>query len=287
MDIATITLAHDKIEVVADTLDSLHSYMSNKNLVVVDEAGWERCDWQSLKAVVEKGYYHNFRQGPYRNSALGIWRAAQLWPDVKWYCYFEYDALVLNEGYKKELAQAEKDGCLIVGNEYTTDEFDLPLLEKILTESVTKVYHLGGFCQFMHRDMVQGLMKRGFFERFLEATKGFENGYFPREKGKMPAFEEELWATLAGYLGGGPASIRELAGWDGMFVWDGGASEPRYNVSHGDWRKFPMRFRPEIGADEVFPETSLVHPVKDFDHPVRASARAARRAAGGVASRGP
>lgn len=260
MDISTITIAHDFPEVVLNTMESIQRHMSKRNLIIVDEAGWDKFKNLPFK-FKHKGFYHNHIRSPYRNAALGLQYLYAIWPNCDWYIYIEYDCLVLNDSFKEDLIQAEKDGIWALGNELTSHDFDLPLLEKIVNQkSFDAVYHFGGFCQFFHHDFMKCLDDIDFFNRFLWETKDFKSGDFPRLNPTIPCFEEELFATLAGNLGGHD-KLRELAAWEGLFCFtSNGAVET--NKHRGNWAKYPMRFRPEITSEDITDKASIIHPVK-------------------------
>src|SRR5882724_2960992 len=100
MNIATITVAHDHLPVVRDTIDSIQTWMTKKNLIVVDAAGWDKFEGQDVSgAEIACGYWHAARQSPYRNSVYGVKLARDRWPKADWYLYFEYDGLVANDGF--------------------------------------------------------------------------------------------------------------------------------------------------------------------------------------------
>jgi len=114
----------------------------------------------------------------------------------------------------------------------------------------------------------------GFIDRLLEQTKTFERGYFPEYS--RWAFEEELWPTVAAHLGG---ALYELVCWQG-----GGGGEWQSmdtndpsmfyaGAEHGQWRgkfkRYPVRNNPPITTMDIKPETSIAHPIKHFNDPIR------------------
>jgi hypothetical protein len=65
---------------------------------------------------------------------------------------------------------------------------------------------------------------------------------------------EHMYPSLAHALGG---KIRGMSNRHAMGLYD------------GYFRKYPMRWRPDLTMDENFPEASIMHPVKQFDNPIQ------------------
>src|SRR4051812_15876876 len=94
MDITAILHTHGHPEVTLDTIESIMAYMTDKILLVVDEAGSASFDTTVLPVQSVTGFYHGYHRSPYRNVLLGLASAYEKWPDSDWYCSLEYDVLV-------------------------------------------------------------------------------------------------------------------------------------------------------------------------------------------------
>lgn len=266
MKIATIINAHGNTELTKDTIDAAKTWVSDDILVIIDGASWE--NWGKdleIPAYKLDGFYHNVPKSPYRNITLALMQASQQWPDADWYCYSEYDVLFTSSSFKEDLKEAEKRGVWCIGNDLRSGYFQFPLLESMLKIKLEESKYLLGCCIFHHKDFINKLKSINFFEKFLNWTNAFSQGYFPHyeEQGGYD-LAEHLYPTLANYYGG---KIEEFATWHQKFgVWD------------GNFKKYPMRWKPDLNAEnEYFEEAAIMHPIKDPDNLIRKYQQIKRR----------
>lgn len=247
VNISVILNAHQNTELVQDTVESIKANVSNDILMITDFLHWK---WAtSFNANIKKMRVHPHGPfpGPYRNVVMGLQQASELW-DSDWYCYTEYDVLFTSNYFKKILSDNDDVWCY--GNDLRTYNLDLPLLEYIVGTKFKETKYLLGCCMFFNRKFIQKLKEIDFFNRFLFFTNPFTEGFFPNFKGYD--FGEHLFPTLANHWG----TVKQFACWkDNMQLWT------------GDYKKFPMRWKPDISDD--FQEASIIHPIKSYDHPIR------------------
>ena len=254
MKIATLLNVHAEPELVLDTVDSIRAHMTNDILVLVDGAFKDR--FRNVKMPCQKmaGFYHNCEKAPYRNLTLGLMTLADSF-DADWYCYIEYDCLVTSPGIKLDLASADPL-VYCMGNDHRIGNNKFLLLEGMMKMEFPETHCLLGCCTFFRREFIRKLQEMDFFHKFLYMTNDFTGGFFPgfnHQEGYD--FGEHLYPTLAANLGG---QVRQLACYYGDNNWS------------GNYHRYPMRFRPEYDTRmEKFPEASIIHPVKSFDHPFR------------------
>lgn len=254
MNIVTILNAHGNTDLVLDTIDSIKTFVGDKILVVVDGAAWD--DWGekvSLPALKVRGLNHNFYKAPYRNYTLGLKLATEKWDpkEVDWYCYVEYDVLFNGSEFKRDLELAKQYNVWCLGNDLRISSMKFKYLEKIIKEEIASSYYLLGCCVFHNSHFMNVLKEHNFFDTFLTATNEFLNGYFPgyEEQGGYD-FGEHLYPTLANHFGG---KVAQFAYWNEFLEqWNGKA-----------FKKYQMRWKPEITLAEAFPEASVLHPVKE------------------------
>lgn len=262
MKIITVLNTHGNTECVLDTIDSILSFVGNDILVVIDGAVWR--DWGEsvvLPAVKMEGFKHGCARSPYRNVALGLKTALDIWADFDWLCFCEYDVLFASTRFKHNLQKAEERKVWMLGNDGHIDQNGLPFIEEMLGGKIKDYYYLLGCCQFYHRDFMEQLQRINFFDRFLHLTNNFESGYMPSYGGYDVS--ETLYPTLCRYFGG---NIGVFASYDEMGHW------------HGAYQYFPMRWIPSLDPEtENFPEASLLHPLKEYDHPIRQYHREKRK----------
>lgn len=268
MKIAVILNAHGNTELVADTVDSIRMWVTDRILLLVDGASWNTWGRDAQLPVHKvQGLWHNCPRSPYRNITLALYNALMAWDDIDWFCYTEYDVLFGSEAFKDHLAEASKSKIYCLGNDYRTDNMKFPFLEHIVKSELHLSHYLLGCCVFHKAEYLHKLNDIGFFQDLLHRTNGFSDGYFPQyeEQGGYD-FGEHLYPTLAVHLGG---EIRQFAKWSReLEQWS------------GDYEKFPMRWQPEIDPQtENFWGASIIHPLKTLDHPIRVGHRSRRQQA--------
>jgi len=269
MEITALVHTHGKPEVTWDTVDSINHYMTNQVLLLVDEAGWSNFDPKNTPVNMLKGFYHGHPKAPYRNVALGLLATAQHWPKSDWYAYMEYDALVGSSAFKQDLAALEKQNVWLVGNDYREHEerkgIKFPLLESVAGSKFDEIVYLLGAVMFFNKKFVEKLMYENFLERFLYYTNDFRAGFFPNYNG--PAawdLSEHMYPTLAKHWGG---TVMQFAKWKAEAnMWLG-----------GNYRRYPIRWQPDLQPiEQEYLQASIMHPLKELDHPIREFHRAKR-----------
>jgi len=260
MEITTVVNAHSSPNILLDTLDSILTYVGEKILVITDSNNKE-LNATPLPVPRIEGFYHNSHRAPYRNVALGLWKAYEMAPDSDWFCYTEYDCLFANSNFKKSLLLADKNDVWVLGNNSRKDDCQLPLIEAIIKEKIKVHYYVLGCCVFLCKEFMDRLNEINFFERLINTTQHFTEGFFPHYTGYD--LSEHLYPTLAVQFGGDVASF---ANWDlATRTWT------------GNFRQFPIRWKPELRIEENFKEASILHPLKTYDHPIREYHRERRK----------
>ena len=255
MKIVTILHVHSNLKLVLDTLDSIQAWVGNDVLMVVDGKSWNRWGKKiSVPCYKMEGFSNGIGLSSYRNQVLGMMEAAKLWPDADWFLHTEYDTLFTSSEFKKDLVEAGNRGTWCVGFDYNESNDRYPLLESMFKDEIIKSCskYLIGCCQFFNADFIRRLSEMDFFVRFLNLTNGFSVNEFPGFKGYC--FMEYLLPTLSAYLGG---NIEELACWK------------KNNIGFGQYKKYPVRFRPYLNWEDNYPEASIMHPIKTLDDPLR------------------
>lgn len=253
--IAVVLNAHENSPVFNDTLDSIRHHWTNDVLVVVDGKGWNQFENIEIPALKLEGFVHGKDSSPYRNMCLGLMKAWDSWGETaSWYAYVEYDCLVGSKRTLEHLNAADEAGLWLVGNDLRQDSRKIPFINK-LEGSEMKIYYLLGCCLFFNRKFMKKMAEMNFFERFLTFTNFHEDIMLVDESGKNhPAYDlsEFLYPSLAVKYGG---KLGEMACWLGS-SW------------RGHYNHYPMRFRPDL-MEEPFKEACVMHPLKDFNNPVR------------------
>jgi len=253
LKLAVVLNIHDKLDVVRDTIDSIRTFATNKIITIIDGAFWPKLKDEPLEAAKVEGFYHNVHKAPYRNVALGLQTLTDTYSDADWYCYTEYDALFASERFKKNLQIAEQKNVWMMGNDGQVSNEELPLIQAMFKKKFKSSYYLLGSCLFFHKKFITELRGIDFFNRFLNLTNSFKDGFFPYYRGYD--LSEHLYPTICRHMGG---NIGVFAHYDYDGKW------------HGAYQYFPVRWRPEIDPEkENFPDPSIIHPLKSYSHPVR------------------
>jgi hypothetical protein len=253
MKIAAIVSVHDKQDVSLDTLNSVSYHMTDKVLLLVDGEYWNM--WRSIDLPAHKlcGFNHGSLKSPYRNILLGLMSAYKYWGnEVDWFTYIEYDCLIGSAGFKKELI--ETDGIWCLGSSFRKNQtMNLSFVEKMINGKFEEIVYLVSACMFYHKSFLQKMLESGFFDKFLFYTNEFKKGYLPFYDGFD--LTGHLLPTMVKYFGGG---IKELSFYS-----------EEMNVWGGNYRRYPIRYRPEINNIEPFLNSSIIHPIKEINHPLR------------------
>lgn len=252
MKIATVLMAHDYPLTVKDTLNGIIRNVGDKIILHVDALGWDKFKNEDFyPAHLSKGVERSI----YRNSVLGIQRAFEMYPKADWYCWTEYDCLFISPNFKEDLA-VTKAWCL--GIHYRDRPFKAHLLSDMIKRKIKKQFMFIGACMFLHHDFVSELNKIDFFNQFLAVAKNFSHRNFPNKN--CIAFEEALWPTLAVAMGG---KLKELAV----------HRKSLENGYRGKGKRYIIRFNPVVKLKEINEQTSIIHPIKSYDHPIREKLR--------------
>jgi len=261
MEIAVLLNGHSDYALIIDTIDSIFTHVSRNVLLVIDGVKWDYFELLSMPVDKLCGFRHGVAKSPYRNVALGLQNVAEQWPKADWYCYVEEDVLFTSDRFKANLKMADDRGVWMLGNDGRVDEAQLAMIESLIGEEFRSVYYLLGCCQFFSGSFMKKLLEIDFFNKFLSLTNGFDRGYFPSYNGYD--INEHLYPSLCRQFGG---NVGVFATWDEKQEW------------HGAYEYFPMRWQPELDPEtENFPNASIMHPLKSYDHPIRKHHRERRK----------
>ena len=253
MNLALLLNAHENSPVLKDTLDSIYAHATKDVLVIVDGVAWNQFEGFDSPASLMCGFKHGCPKSPYRNMALGLKMLAENWPDADWYCYTEYDVLFTSNRFVNNLEKADEMGVWMLGNDGHVDDKEMPLIEAMLGGKFKSYYYMLGACQFYSREFMQKMVEMNLFDRLLNLTNQFTEGFMPGYKGYDVS--EHLYASLCRHLGG---NVGVFASYDETGRW------------HGHYRYFPIRWKPEIDFEtENYEEASIIHPLKKISHPLR------------------
>jgi len=261
MKIAALLNVHTPDKVIIDTLESIFCYLTRDVLVLIDGASESKFKDFDLPVPSVVGFKHGCPKSPYRNVALGLKCLYESNPEADWYCYTEYDVLFTSSRIRSQLLMADEMDVWMLGNDGHVDEVTLPLVSSLVGEPLKQSYYLLGCCQFFRNKYLRKLYEIDFFDRFLNLTNEFTEGYMPCYSGYDVS--EHLYPSLCRHFGG---NIGVLASYDEMGRW------------HGAYQYYPVRWRPELNPEtEEFPDASIMHPLKNYDHPFREEHRKIRK----------
>lgn len=261
MKITAIINTHGNPEVTHDTVESVKHYMTDDILMLVEGSAWDVFNTDDAQVALLKGFNHSYYKAPYRNVALSLLAASQHWPNADWFCYMEYDCLIGSKSFKDDLLVADKSNIWCIGNDFRDNQKEkMPLVEAMLQEKFDEIFYMLGACVFLNSRFMKRATELKFFERFLYYTNDFTNDFFPEYSGWD--ITEHLLPTLAKHWGG---EVQQFARW----------SKPLNCWADGNYEKYPIRWRPDLEEQECI-SAAIMHPIKEFGHPVRVSQRLKR-----------
>lgn len=244
MEVAVVMNVHGRVDVVRDTIDSIRTWMSNKIVIVVDQLGWEHFkDFEYPDTHVVCGLPHGKPKSPYKNFCVGFNEVYKKWPNVDWFCYTEYDMVVVSDQFREDLEFGTQNGISCMGRRYYkigNRRKDHWMAMQILGNRDLPIYKMLGALMFFSRPCVEGLMKFNFFSEVLERSKDYQGTKFPGFCGF--AVEEILFPSAAAAFGPIHDLGSDLAG--------------KYLVRPG-WQP--------VGLEEIRPHTTFAHPIKKMD----------------------
>ena len=258
MKLSVVVNCHENSLTLKDTLDSISCYLSKDILLVCDS--YKKDEFKDIKNVYKiDGLIHNYSKSPYKNVALGLFNAYQIWnKNVDWYCYIEPDCLISKNNILQDLQQTDAWMC---GNNLRSGKLSdknifidgkIAFIEKIINKTLDdNFYYMLGCCVFFKNEFLEKLVQLDFFNKFIFFTNSLYSGNYINYRGYD--ISEHLYPTLCYNLGG---KIKEFANFDNI------------NSPNGDYKKYYMRFRPELGlADfEICKNSYIMHPLKSHDN---------------------
>ncbi|MCK9458457.1 MAG: hypothetical protein M0R80_02290 [Proteobacteria bacterium] len=250
MNIVTIINVHTDPELVQHTIGSVKKWVTDKIVVVVDQRNWDafkNFPFQNIDLI--KGA---FNAPPYKNIAIGMNYAYAKYPNADWYNYIEYDVLYLNDFFKEDLIKRSNCANLGFCHCIAGCQTDGDLPRKILNKPELQAEYMLGAVNFYSNNCVQQLMSFDFFNEVLNQTN---NGYNFPNFGHVTV-EEIIYPTAAGAFG----PVDNLTDYANPLKISGyGSTCERYAV----------RYIPNIELDDVTPLTSIIHPSKNLNCPIR------------------
>lgn len=239
-----------------DTLESIRFFVT-KDILVTRDAVLEPCLLSNVYTV--SGFSYGDNKSPYRNIALGIYHLYQLFPNHDWYMYCDYDVVFLSSRITEQLKLAERMGVWLVATNGRYEQLEIPFLKSFCGRSCQYSYYVLGCWFCMHRHFLEKLIRLDFFNKFLFLTSEFREGYFPNYD--RHDISEHLYPTMCRLFGG---NIGILSSYDEYGRW------------HGNYRYYPVRWKPEMKYQDEFKEACVVHPVKDYHNRFRVISREKR-----------
>ena len=249
MKIAAVVHGFKAPEVLFDTVDSIEFWMTDKIQVLIDGANWEAFENYPTSYQVIKGLVHGYHKSPYRNQLFGLQTLYERYPDEDFYCWIEYDCLVMSDWFKQDL---QRGWCYGTNHRKGEWKWDTPLLTNILDEPIKEKHYFIGNIMFFANAFLFKLKAINFFNQLIDVTTEVEKGEFPGYDGY--SFEEELLPSIANLWY--PGSVVPLA----------------------PWERYACRWKPSLKVEELPATSTIAHPIKDYNDPIRKYYRKIRNA---------
>lgn len=246
MELAVVLNVHNQPELARDTLDALALWATPNIITMVDKKGWNLFkDFKHNKTEVVCGVFHGAKKSPYKNIILGLLKAYEKYPTASWYICTEFDCLFISDGFKEDLQSFENRDVSMLGiNIEKKTSNNHWIVKKILGEKVKQYKALGALMIFSNK-CVKTLFDLGFYSQILEITKDYKADHFPNFTDY--AVEEIMLPSAASFVG----EIKPLV------------------INRKIQGKYAVDFGKDIVKEQIKPITSIVHPSKKFDSPIR------------------
>ena len=258
MKIASVLNVHTNPELVKDTIDAQRAWLTDRTLLVVDGASWDKFkSFEHRDVVVVRGVNHAARKSPYKNMGIGLLDAYRRWPDSDWFCYSEYDTLFVSDKIKEDLDKASKTTASFLGfnPRHKLGSQDHWLVQNLLSrrygqpmcwKSIGCLMFYSGFC-------IQHFVESDFISRMLDKTSAYQGEHFPHFTDY--AVEEILFPSAASLFG----DIKSITSFE--------SPKSRYVIKFGH----------DVDFSDVSDATSVIHPAKNPRSQVRRHFRRARK----------
>jgi len=253
MKIAVFMVAYNEVQLVLDHIDAIKMWITEDITLVVDAAGWDNFkDFTYPGVNVVQGYYHGHSKSPYKNVTLALKTSRESFPDADWYWYIEPDVLVTSNTYKKELQELSHNWLLGVDYRRLSGCKLTNLTDMIGVEPQNNFHNMLGCSMTFNKCYLEKLEELDFFTKFLEYCEDLGGPRFPNFTAY--AFEETLFPSMAIWLGGGVHGL---------------ATSQNWGKPSGLHAKYHLRFCGQILPEYLSPSVCMVHPLKEYDHPIR------------------
>lgn len=248
MKIAAILNVHDYLDLVLDTLDSIHTWVTDDAIVLVDGKHWDKFEPhlnEFKDGQIFKGLDHGHYSSPFRNIALALKISYEKYPNHDWHAYTEYDLLFVKDSFKEDLKNSTAD---VIANDVRWKKTNVSsLFEDIVGNAPQNGCTMLGCCVFYRGSYIKELVERGILDRLIDLTKDLKKGRFPGYTGY--AFEEFFFPTVAENMG---FKVEQSGFWSEKKGWLN--------------KKYLARFKPNIEMNEIDSTTAIIHPCKErFD----------------------
>jgi hypothetical protein len=265
--------------VINDTLESIRKYMTKDVVVLMD--GWSDIE-RHINGRVISGLCQGCRGGSHPNRMFGLSNLLECYPDADWYCWFEYDALVASSDFKEDLHKASDDDW-VLGFCVASIPFDLPVLPVIFKREIKSLTYALGAVSFFRGDFIRQLDRDNMFEWVNNSMTVFQGATQGVGVQKLPGvvlakelydFGEYVMGTLAAGYG---KNIASLSHWNMLQynkqLWRCNGIQDYVALErywYGNHEKYPIRWKPALTqAENVIGISSILHPLKQYDDPIR------------------
>ncbi len=283
MKIAAAVPAHADTHVVNDTLASIRLNMTENILVVADGWAYEKIKDQ-VDGDVLSGLCQGGAQGSHANRMFGLSNLYAKYPDCDWYCWIEYDALVANDHFKQDLHEASPDEWM-AGFCVCRSRFDAPVFPVIFRyPGLQELTYALGAVVFHRREFLAQLQADGMFEWVVNSTAAFSSCHIQGLVNQFPGLTlnkemydlgEHLMGTLADRYGKKAKSLSHWEQQHWLLQKHGSSTTPYWS---GNYQRYPVRWTPMLREEEnILGTTSILHPLKEYDDPIRVFYRERRR----------
>jgi hypothetical protein len=226
-------------------IDLIKRNVTHNISVLIEGSTYDNWPLDFFKDIqVIEGFKHTAPRNPYKNVFLNLKTTYEKFPNCDWYVFSEFDNFIINENFKNDFQYINENYSLIA-NDFRQIYCEDNLFESSLGIKFENFYCMLGCCYFIKKNFME-ILYREIFEKFLSFSSFMPQGFYPNFH--QYDVTEVLLPTLCKYYNFDVFSYARFKEED--FSWQ------------GMYKKYMMRFRPNIEFFEVSKQASIIHPIK-------------------------
>lgn len=246
MKFATSINVHNNPSFARKNIDLIKKNVTSNIVLLVEKSAYETWPVEEFNdVVVVEGFKHNFPRNPYKNVFFNLKNTYENYPNCDWYIFTEFDNFILKNNFRDDF-QYINEKYSLVASDFREVYCEENLFSNSLGLNFEKFYCILGCCYFIKRNLMEALYHQ-VFDKLLFFTSFMPEGFYPNFNQYDTA--EVLIPTVCMHNNFNVFNLSRFREED--YEWDGLA------------KKYALRFRPNVYAEELTKNACIVHPIKE------------------------